>query len=125
MKERIEVIEGDITQLRVDAIVNAANEQLARGGGVCGAIHAAAGAALEKECRSLGGCPTGGAKMTKGYNLPAQWVIHAVGPVWRGGGQEKPNCSPNATATAWSWPRNKASKASPFPPSVPASLAIP
>lgn len=82
-----EIIEADITTLDVDAIVNAANEQLLRGGGVCGAIHAAAGPGLERECQSIGGCPTGQARITGGHDLTARHVIHAVGPVWHGGGQ--------------------------------------
>ena len=87
---RLEAVRGDITREAVDAIVNAANPALGRGGGVCGAIFAAAGPGLDEACAALGGCATGDAKATPGFALPARWIIHAVGPVWQGGTHGEP-----------------------------------
>ena len=122
----IRVWQGDITTLDVDAIVNAANNSLMRGGGVCGAIFRAAGPALDEACDAIGWCDSGDAVATPGFDLPARWVIHAVGPVWEGGRRPaKPTSSPRATG-GWSrWRPRSVPARSRSPPSPPGIYGFP
>lgn len=111
----ISVIQCDITRLRVDVIVNAANTSLLGGGGVDGAIHRAAGPELLAACSALGGCPTGTAKITPGFRLPATWVVHTVGPIWQGGGRGEPRMLRNCYQSAFMLAFEKGAKSIAFP----------
>ena len=115
LEDRIEVVEGDITKLHVDAIVNAANTSLLGGGGVDGAIHRAAGPGLLEECRTLHGCRPGEARLTGGHDLPARWVIHTVGPVWQGGQSGEDEVLANAWRNSLKLAHGKAMDTVAFP----------
>ena len=120
VKSPVRILVADITSLEVDVIVNAANESLLGGGGVDGAIHRAAGPGLLAACRELGGCPTGEARITAGFELPAKWVVHTVGPVWRGGGHGERRLLRACYENALNSPVRTVPPPSPFRPSAPA-----